>query len=180
MEKDETTPEGEEQETDATSEELGDAGKRALNQERSARRKAEKELGELRSRLQSIEDEGKSEVEKLRGQVAQLTKDAEAATARADRFEVAAEKGLTPAQARRLVGSTREELEADADAMRSELGLDKSKDDENETEETPAEEEGATTALGRPKEDLHAGASNEGDAEPDAAKLADSILSSPW
>lgn len=31
------------------------------------------------------------------------------------RLDVAAEKGLTPAQAKRLVGATREELEADAD-----------------------------------------------------------------
>lgn len=36
---------------------------------------------------------------------------AEAATLR---LEIAAEKGLTPAQAKRLVGSTREELETDA------------------------------------------------------------------
>ncbi|WDM16745.1 DUF4355 domain-containing protein [Streptomyces lavenduligriseus] len=53
---------------------------------------------------------------------------AEAATAKAERdaaarkalvLEVAAEKGLTPAQAARLQGSTKEELEADADALLS-------------------------------------------------------------
>jgi hypothetical protein len=36
---------------------------------------------------------------------------------RATRLEVAHNKGLTPAQAKRLVGSTRDELEADADEI---------------------------------------------------------------
>ena len=39
------------------------------------------------------------------------------ADARALRLEVAFEKGLTPAQAKRLVGGSREELEADADEI---------------------------------------------------------------
>lgn len=56
---------------------------------------------------------------------------AEAATAKAERdaaarkallLEVAADKGLTPAQAARLQGSTKEELEADADALKAEFG----------------------------------------------------------
>lgn len=38
------------------------------------------------------------------------------------RLEVGASKGLTPAQARRLVGSTKEELEADADAFLADIG----------------------------------------------------------
>ena len=44
-------------------------------------------------------------------------KRAEAAEARALRHEVAAAKGLTPAQAKRLAGTTKEELEADADEI---------------------------------------------------------------
>jgi hypothetical protein len=47
---------------------------------------------------------------------------AEAATRRALVLEVAAEKGLTPAQSARLQGSTKEELEADADALLSMFG----------------------------------------------------------
>lgn len=39
------------------------------------------------------------------------------AEARALRLDVAFEKGLTPAQAKRLVGASREELEADADEI---------------------------------------------------------------
>lgn len=181
MEKDEATPEGEdEKDTGATSEELGDGGKRALEAERKARRKAEKEAAELRDKVKQAEDAEKTEVERLQGQVAQLTKDAEAATARADRFEVAAAKGLTLAQARRLVGSTKDELEEDADAMRAELGLDKDegKDekDEGTEEETPQDER----PLGRPREELRSGSVDEADEEPNVAKLADSILSEPW
>ncbi|PPS86403.1 DUF4355 domain-containing protein [Streptomyces sp. MH60] len=56
---------------------------------------------------------------------------AEAATAKAERdeaarkallLEVAADKGLTTSQASRLRGSTKEELEADADALKAEFG----------------------------------------------------------
>lgn len=179
---DENRPnEGEEQDgtTDATSG-LGDAGKRALDAERTARRKAEKELGELRAQLKTIEDEGKSEVDRLREQVATLTKENETATVTIARFEVAAAKGLTPAQARRLVGSTKEELEADADAMVEELGL--KKDDENanddETVETPAEESHPYGE--RPKENLQDGAAPAGEETVDSAKLAERILSQPF
>ncbi|MFJ3248314.1 hypothetical protein [Streptomyces sp. NPDC086782] len=56
---------------------------------------------------------------------------AEAATAKAERdaaarkalvLEIAADKGLTAAQAARLQGSTKEELEADADALKALFG----------------------------------------------------------
>lgn len=144
---------------------LGDAGKRALDAERKARANAEKALRDAEARLKAVDDADKSEVEKLTAQVAELSKTAEAATARADRFEVAAAKGLSLAQARRLVGTTKEELEQDAAEMRAELGLDKV-DDKKQS--------------GRPKEDLKLGASNEESEEVDPKKLADSILSSAW
>ena len=144
---------------------LGDAGKRALDAERKARATAEKALRDAEARLKAVDDADKSEVEKLTAQVAELSKTAEAATARADRFEVAAAKGLSLAQARRLVGTTKEELEQDAAEMRAELGLDKA-DDKKQS--------------GRPKEDLKPGASNDESDEVDPKKLADSILSSAW
>jgi hypothetical protein len=49
--------------------------------------------------------------------IAALEKKIAEADANATRLEIAAEKGLTPAMARRLVGTTREELEADADEL---------------------------------------------------------------
>lgn len=137
--------------------ELGDAGKRALKAEREARKAAEKRAADAEALIKAAEDAEKSEVERLQGQVNDLTRQAGAATARADRFEVAAAKGLSIAQARRLVGSTREELEADADEMRSELGLDRE------------------PARRAPREDLKSGASNEDDA-PDYAALAEKNL----
>lgn len=76
--------------------------------------------GERDAALKQITDKdeaGKSESEKLAGQIADLeTKLATEAEARL-RAEVVAAKGLTPAQAKRLSGASREELEADADEL---------------------------------------------------------------
>lgn len=95
-----------------------DAGaKKALDSERKARREAERQLKEMEARLQEIEDKDKSEVDKLREQVEQLKSEASEATMRAMRADIAAEKGLSAAQAKRLVGASREELEADADEI---------------------------------------------------------------
>jgi hypothetical protein len=63
--------------------------------------------------------------------------------------------------------------------MAEELGLKKDegkKDEGKDDEETPQDER----PLGRPKEELRSGASNPEDEAPDASKLADSILKSPW
>lgn len=144
---------------------LGDAGKRALDAERKARKAAEKRATDAEAKVQEAEDADKTEVERLTGQVATLTQERDSALSKADRFEVAAAKGLSLAQARRLVGSTKDELEQDADEMRTELGIDK---------KDPPKDEPATRGL--PKEDLKSGASNEEDEEPDTGKLADSIL----
>jgi hypothetical protein len=71
---------------------LGDAGKRALTAERNARREAERHLREAEARVAEFE--------------------------RRDLVnEVASAKGIAPELAPRLKGDTREELEADADAL---------------------------------------------------------------
>jgi len=93
--------------------ELGDAGKKALAAERDARKAAEKELARYRKAEQDRAEQDKTEAEK-RAAAEQRAAEAEL---RATRLEVAHEKGLTPAQAKRLVGTTREELEADADEI---------------------------------------------------------------
>jgi hypothetical protein len=92
---------------------LGDAGKKALAAEREQRKAAEKELAKYRKADQDRVDADKTEAEK-RAAAEQRATDAEM---RATRLEVAHEKGLTPAQAKRLVGTTKEELEADADEI---------------------------------------------------------------
>jgi hypothetical protein len=94
-------------------EELGDAGKKALAAERDARKAAEKELAKYRKAEQDKAEADKSEAEKR----AAAEQRAVAAELRATRLEVAHEKGLTPAQAKRLAGATKEELEADADEI---------------------------------------------------------------
>lgn len=90
-------------------------------------RKANAEAQALRARLKAaeakaakldeLENANKSEQQRAIEAREAAEKRAEAAEQRLLRLEIAAEKGLTPAQAKRLVGSTREELEADADEL---------------------------------------------------------------
>lgn len=84
---------------------------------RRALNKANKEAETLRLKLQEFEDRDKSEAEKVAERAKTAEDRATQAESKALRLEVAFEKGLTPAQAKRLVGSTREELEADADEL---------------------------------------------------------------
>lgn len=85
---------------------------------KAALKKANKEAETLRLKLKEFEDRDKSEVDKLNERLSAAEKRA----LDADRLEVAIEKGLTKSQAKRLVGSTREELEADADELIADLG----------------------------------------------------------
>lgn len=110
---DETKPAGEPQVESKPEADLGDAGKKALATEREARKAAEKKLAAYEKAEQAKADADKSEAEK-RAAAEQRATDAEL---RATRLEVAHAKGLTPAQAKRLVGATKEELEADADEI---------------------------------------------------------------
>lgn len=105
-----------ETETDATPA-LGDAGKKALDAERREKRAAEKRAVELEAKLKELEDRDKTESQRLGEAADAYQKRAVEAEARALRLEVAAEKGLTPSQAKRLVGDSRDELEADADDL---------------------------------------------------------------
>jgi hypothetical protein len=92
---------------------LGPGGEAALKAEREKAKNLEKELAKFRKAEADRADADKTEAEK-RAAAEQRATDAEA---RAMRLEVASEKGLTAAQAKRLIGSTREELEADADEL---------------------------------------------------------------
>lgn len=75
------------------------------------------ELKRKASEFDKQANEGKSQADQLASQLAELQqKLADESHARL-RAEVVASKGLTPAQAKRLSGSTLEELEADADDL---------------------------------------------------------------
>jgi hypothetical protein len=75
------------------------------------------ELADARKKVQEFEDRNKTEGEKLTDRLTAAETRAQDAELRALRLEVAASKGLTPTQAKRLVGKTRDELEADADEI---------------------------------------------------------------
>ncbi len=96
---------------------LDPAVKKVLDKERRDRREAQRVLRETQARLEELENLGKSETDRLRDEVTKLTQERDTHAAAALRAEVAMAKGLTAAQAKRLVGSTLEELEADADEI---------------------------------------------------------------
>lgn len=100
------------------SESLNEGGKRALDAERKARRDAERQLKATSAKLAELEDRDKSEAEKLRDELERARAEAAAAQAAVLRADVAAEKGLSVAQAEFLSGGTREELEAAADKIK--------------------------------------------------------------
>lgn len=93
---------------------LGDGGVKALQAERARAAKAEADLKAYR---QEIEDSKKSAEQKAQEALTAARAQANEAATRALRYEVAAAKGLDLALAARLSGSTKEELEADADAL---------------------------------------------------------------
>lgn len=115
----ETKPAGDPPATEPTAEPkgdaepLGEAGKKALAAEREQRKAAEKELAKYRKAEQDKVEADKSETEKRTA----AEQRADAAELRATRLEVAAEKGLTAAQAKYLSGDDREALEKKADEI---------------------------------------------------------------
>lgn len=78
-----------------------------------------KELEPFEKKAREAEEASKSEIERATEKLTVAERRAVEAEARAMRLEVASSKGLTPKQAARLVGSTVEELEADADELLS-------------------------------------------------------------
>jgi hypothetical protein len=128
-----------------TKADLGDAGKKALDAERKARRDAERRATDLEGRLKAIEDKDKSETERLTEENARLHKELGAATASSVRMRVALDKGLSPTQAKRLVGDTEEELTADADEILESWGA------------KPGEDRPTPPPGGRPREQLRPG-----------------------
>lgn len=96
-----------------------------LAKEREARKELQKQIEALSPLTKLAEalgvkpEPGKTDVETLTQQVAALQQQQKDSELRAIRLEVAAEKGLTPQQAARLSGSTREELAKDADELKA-------------------------------------------------------------
>jgi len=81
-----------------------------------------KENATAAAQLKALEDAQKTEQQRLEERATAAERLATEREADAIRARVALEKGLTPAQEKRLVGATREELLADADQLLVDLG----------------------------------------------------------
>ena len=114
---------GVEVKTDADIEEIAakaenpDAVRNALQRERTAAKEAREKADELAQKVREYEDRDKSEQEKLEERATTAEQRASAAETKLLRFEVATSKGLPLELADRLQGSTKKELEEDADRL---------------------------------------------------------------
>lgn len=106
---------------DRDAEQLGDAGKRALDRMKSARKAAEKEAAELKARLDKYENANKTELQRLTEERDQLRDASTRAVSKAKALEIALEAAPEHASlaqvravAKRVRGENDDELEADA------------------------------------------------------------------
>jgi hypothetical protein len=128
-----------------------------LRSEAASYRKKAKELEPFKAAADEAAQAELTELERVRNELETIKQQAAAQELEALRLRVAAEKGLTPAQARRLAGTTEEELSADADDLVSTF--------KTSSEQPPLG--------GRPAESLRGGSDpTEPAAEMDPAKLA--------
>lgn len=95
--------------------------KRALDAERKARRDAESRLKEFEAAAKEKADAEKTEVQKATEALASERDARTKAEATLLRFNVAAEKNVPTKLVRFLVGDSKEEIEASADALLAEL-----------------------------------------------------------
>lgn len=159
------TAETVEQETPST-EEVGNAGTSGPDRLPDdhplvkAYQATKNDLTAAKSKVKEFEDLNKSEQEKLTERASELEQNLTTAQANAARYEIALEKGLTKSQAKRLVGSTREELEADAEELLTDLGVDDDKP-------SPSR---------RPTERLRPGAAPDAEPAKSASELADAVV----
>ncbi len=122
----------EEQETQApATEDLGDAGKKALAEERKARREVEKQLkelggsnAELQKRLKEFEDRDKTEIDKAQEAVKAVAAERDTFKSEAEqlkleraRHKICASKGLDPDLWDRVIGATEDEITADVERL---------------------------------------------------------------
>lgn len=123
------------------------------------------------ARLKELQDKDLPELEKWKGRAEEAERKLADIEPRLLRAEVAAEKGLTGSLAKRLVGATREELEADADELLKDFGGKNGKDGKGDEEPDKGD-----NLRRRPEERLKSGAAPSTEpVETDPAKLAAKI-----
>lgn len=131
-----------------------------------------KKNSDAAAKLADAENADKTEVQRATDKAAAAEARATAAETRAARLEVAADKGLSPKLAARLVGGTKEELEADADELLAQLkpGGSGSGNGSGGDGKGPG---GTPDLRGRPRENLRSGSAPDVEPEEnDPSKLA--------
>lgn len=131
------------------------------NSEAANLRKRLKEAEAAETKLKELEDAKKSDLERAADKATSLEDRATKAETDLLRLRVALKKNLTESQAKRLIGTTEEELEADADELLESFGT--------------ATDKGKPS--GKPKERLRGGGDPTEDVEEmDPRKLAAKVL----
>lgn len=113
-------------------------------------------------RLEELEAAKKTDAEKAADAQKAAEGRATAAEKEAARLRVALRKGLTEAHAKRLVGETEEELEADADDLLSTFGSN--------------EEQADKSVPRKPREELKPGSTNQAEPEAKPSEIAEKVL----
>lgn len=101
---------------------LGDAGKKALDAMKAERNAAKRERDALKAKLDQIEQSNMSELEKAQQAAQAAQAELDQIKARALRQQVALAKGVPADLVDRLRGDTEDELAADADALMALIG----------------------------------------------------------
>ena len=143
--------------------------------------KRSKENATAADELKALKESKQTDEEKLATKLADLEKRANEADHRALRAEIAQSKGLTAAQAKRLQGTNKDELEADADDLLESFpaakdGNGKNGDGGAESETERKQERGDPGR--RPKEKLRSGSVTDDDDKDDdfdPQKVADAV-----
>lgn len=120
-----------------------------------------KENKDAAARLAELEEAQKTDEQKQQDRLAELESTAKTSTLEAARLRVALRKGLTETQAKRLVGDSEEDLEADADELMATFA--------------PPESDDAGVQR-RPQERLRPGAAPDTEPPKSPAELADAVI----
>ena len=154
--------------------------KRFSRQHETAANEMKAELEKLKGDAGSADQ---SEMDKLRSSLEKLSSDLADERRKTMVAEIAAERGLSPAQAKRLSGKTREEIESDADDMVEAFGIKpKGKGAKDEADDSGSETDGKASTNGndaggrsKPKEKLRGGASTESADDRSGEDLAKAV-----
>jgi hypothetical protein len=92
-----------------------------LRAENASARVSNKELQKKADEYDKLQEDNKSELQKAQDAAANATKELEASKLSQLRAEVAADRGVPASLAKRLQGTTKEEMIADADAVLADL-----------------------------------------------------------